>query len=184
MQQNKSLFIILLYSLFAVLITGCGPAAEELVLTYVAETEAAKSPTPAPTETAVPSKTPVPTETPRPTQTAEPTSTLTPTHTLLPPTATPTATAVSSGGNSPPPNGFSSGCTTGCHKVRVKNKTDSVVYITLWGENVNYFFAIPVGWDNKISIKPGYYQIEIRSSCKTSNFSNTLNSKWYFEITC
>jgi hypothetical protein len=71
--------------------TACGPSAEQLAATYVAETSAAASPTPLPTDTPLPTSTHTPTLTSTPTST--PTNTPTNTATALPtntPTITPT----------------------------------------------------------------------------------------------
>jgi len=83
--------LIILCSFIALLMSACGPNAEQLAVTSAAETSAAASPTPLPTNT--PTPTPVPTDTPVPTNTPVPTDTPTATKTPIPtntPTITPT----------------------------------------------------------------------------------------------
>jgi hypothetical protein len=74
---TKSLWILVitLVILFSMIITGCGPSAEELAVTFVAQTAAAATDTPKPTPTPTPTEIP-PTFTPSPSHT--PTFTPTP----------------------------------------------------------------------------------------------------------
>jgi len=93
MRHRPSLLAIVLILLFGLASCKKGPSAEELASTHAAETAAAASPTPLPTDTptvtATPTDTATPTSTHTPTQTPTVTATATPTDT---PTNTPTAT--------------------------------------------------------------------------------------------
>jgi hypothetical protein len=80
--------LFLLVGILALALVACGPNPEQLAATSAAETQAAASPTPPPSETPLPS--PTATETPLPSATPEPSAT--PTRTLLP-SRTPTITA-------------------------------------------------------------------------------------------
>ena len=77
--KSQNIQAVLAMTIIALAFSACGPSEDELAATSVAETAAAASPTPSPTQT----------HTPTPTSTHTPTPTLTPTNT---PTITPTPT--------------------------------------------------------------------------------------------
>lgn len=63
----KNLQIGLVFLLFGILLSACGPSPEELAATSAAETAEAATNTPSPTSTFPPTSTSTPTSTPRPT---------------------------------------------------------------------------------------------------------------------
>ncbi|MDH5507053.1 MAG: hypothetical protein OEZ02_07505 [Anaerolineae bacterium] len=173
MQSNVVRKISLLAGviLLGVLATGCGPTAEELVMTFGAQTATAATSTFTPSPTAT--NTPTHTYTPTLEATATDTPTATPT-----PTETPTITPTYG-----PKTYSSEQCTGGgCHKITIKNKTGETAYLTLTGPG-NYYFAVPPG-TQQYSILPGFYQITITYCGKTYSGSNPLNSRWYIELKC
>jgi len=79
--------------------------------------------------------------------------------------------------------GTSGSCPGTATGVRVNNKTNENATIAMSGQ-CSYFFTVPPGNGQRISVVPGQYTITLNFCGQTATIVNAINSSWFIDLKC